>query len=87
MKLSQSILALALVGAVAAAPVEIVAKDAATYTKYDAPANGYGSYPAPAGGYGTYPAPANGYTTYGAPAGGYTSYKKAIRDMIRSIWS
>jgi hypothetical protein len=92
MKLGYSIFALALVGAAAAAPVpvespELVAKDAATYTNYPAPAGGYGDYPAPSGGYGTYPAPSGGYTTYAAPAGGYKTYKKAISDLIARFFS
>jgi hypothetical protein len=100
MKVSYTIIALAVVGTTIAAPLpvdstELVAKDAATYGTYPAPAGGYGSYPAPAGGYGTYPAPAGGYktypapsggyTTYAAPAGGYKTYKKAISDLI-SRW-
>lgn len=90
MKVSYSILTLALVGAAVAAPLpvessELVAKDAATYTTYAAPAGGYGTYPAPAGGYKTYPTPAGGYKTYPAPAGGYKTYKKAVGDLI-SRW-
>ena len=92
MKLGQSVLALALISVVAAAPVpiggpEIVTKDADTYTTYAAPAGGYGAYPPPAGGYGSYPAPAGGYKTYDAPAGGYTTYRRVIRDMIKRFWS
>jgi len=92
MKISYSILALALVSAAAATPVpfenpELVAKDAANYTTYPPPAGGYETYPAPSGGYETYPEPAGGYTTYAAPAGGYTTYKKAIRDLIAHFFS
>jgi hypothetical protein len=92
MKLSPSLLALALISVVVPAPVaidnpEIVARDAADYGTYPTPAGGYGTYPAPAGGYGSYPAPEGGYTTYAAPAGGYKTYGRAISDMIKRLWS
>jgi len=90
MKVSYSIIALALVGTTVAAPLpiessELVAKDAVTYETYPAPAGGYKTYPEPSGGYKTYPEPTGGYKTYATPAGGYKTYKKAVGDLI-SRW-